>query len=869
VLERWLTLVIDADLADAVAGDLAELRARRGPLSFWRAAFGIALFLAWQRARMALRTLADGFGSGGGEWRSAFRSLRRSPWFAVTSVGVIALSMALATIVFAIVDGVLFKPLPYVRPNELHSISGAFSARPDLVTAFTASVPDVRAWERAAPEIEIATSSVGTAVTIADNDYLRACAIDRRFLDVIGVRPLFGGFDDADFESTSGVQAMLLSYDVWQRRFGGASDVIGRTLTDASGRGGRVAGVLPPEFVYPHPVGRLFSDALVPMRTPSPALSTDPTGRWLQVVARVPGDVSLESLQQRLRLAAASVASRFPVQPEDPRISDTRRVTRGPFDIVKVRPLREVLVAPTHLFAAASFAVAAGLLLLGTLNLASLTAGRALDRHQELALRSALGGSRARLLRLLAAEYAVIVIGGGVIGIGVAALFMRQVVGLLPSGIQLLKTPVVDARVVLFGIAASCLAIAIVTAWSARRATSPRLRPAMAAMGGSTPRFRSTGRATMIAAQVAIALVMTVAGALLSVSLVRVWNEDPGFDAQRTARIRLNSPSVFPLEDQNALLSALAHVPGVVGVGGLDEPFLERAITGSLFEPPPGVARTGDVEELGVTSGFFSAAGLRALEGRLPTSEEFDLGRRVIVVSRLVAAAYWPGQSAVGRTLMKRNATFDVIGVVADIRHASLDRASEGEIYSPNALQARPDLLNLLIRFDGDPGAALSRVTAEIRRRQPGVKIVRAEMLADALGESIQLRRFQAWLFGAFGGAALTIVGVGLFGTIAMSVARRTREVGIRMALGATWHGVIRLIIREQVPPVVTGALIGAAISAAVVRTVGDYLYRMTVYDLTAWTWAALLLVFATAAATILPAVRASRVDPVKALRVN
>jgi putative ABC transport system permease protein len=282
-----------------------------------------------------------------------------------------------------------------------------------------------------------------------------------------------------------------------------------------------------------------------------------------------------------------------------------------------------------------------------------------------------------------------------------------------------------------------------------------------------------------------------------------------------------------------------------------------------------GALPTGDVEQMGVTSGFFPAAGLVAREGRLPTRDEFDLGRRVVVVSRAVEAAFWPGRRAVGQTLIKDGQTYDVIGVVGDIRHGALDHLSEGEIYSSNALRQRPDLMNLLVAFDGPPRDTLQRVLAELSARSPGMKIVRAEMMSDALGASVQMRRFQTWLFVAFGGAALAIVGVGILGAIAMAVARRTREVGIRMALGARWTDVTGMVLREQFRSVAAGVVCGSVGSIWFVRFLSDYLYQMTAYDWLAWSAAIAVLIGVAFGAALVPALRASRVDPVRALRVE
>jgi predicted permease len=871
-LLRWLT---DAPLADSIVGDLEEdCRRRSSRLQavgwFSWTALGIVIVIAMRTLRDRVRDLATARVGGRRtpEFRQALRALRSAPWYTMTAVGVIALSMVLATTVFAIVDGVLFKPLPYPNGDDLYDVTGAFTALPEFTMASISRL-DAERWAAALPEARFTSVSIGTAVTIADNDYWRAAYVDRQFFDVIGVPPFLGGFNDADFGVAAKVKPVIVTYEIWQHRLGGTRGALGRLLIDAKGEGVRVAGVMPPGFVYPHPAGRVAPEALAPLPVGSPASMQNPANRSVQLLARMPRGVNRAAVEGRLALAAREVALRFPPPGDDASVSATRRITRGPFDTVRVRPLRVFLVSAIHPFAAASFAVAAALLLLGVLNLAGLAAGRAIDRQRELSLRVALGSSTWTLVRLLAKEHAVVVTAGTGVGLIAAPFLLSAAVALLPPGIMLVGTPAMNGRVVAFGITSAVIAVAIVTAWSVRSALTTGVRPVLAEAAGATPRMRSRGRAFLIGGQVAVALVMALGGALLAASLVRVWHEDPGFETARRAKIRVNSPSTFSLDRMNALLDAIAHVPGVQAVGGLDEPFLERATTGSLFQKPAGALPTGDVEQLSVTSGFFRAAGIAAIEGRLPTADEFDLGRRVIVVSRGVAAAFWPGRSAIGQTLNQNGAAFEVIGVVPDIRHASLDRDSEGEIYSSNALQQRPDLLNLLIAFNRDPRRPLAQVQAELAASAPDMKVVRVEMLTDTLRASVQLRRFQAWLFGAFGGAALAIVGVGMLGTVAMVVARRTREIGIRMALGASWSNVTSMVVREQSRSIAAGAACGGLISIWLVRYLGDYLYKMTAYDWSAWTAAAVALLAVTVAGAIVPALRASRIDPVKALRIT
>jgi putative ABC transport system permease protein len=802
--------------------------------------------------------------------RQAIRALRRTPWYSFTAISVIALGIALATTVFAVVDGVLFKPLPYERPRELYDVSGGFQRLPNLAIP-SVSLPDVRAWMTAAPDVRFATVSVGGAITIADNEYLRSADVDRHFFDVLGVQPLFGGFQPDDFGPRTAVRPALVTYRVWQQRFGGTPDVIGRTMIDSGGEGLRVAGVLPEDFVFPHPAGRVAPEAIAPLPIVQPVSDDSAQRRWLQVLARVPPDVPLAAVEGRLRVAAAGVASQFPALGSAAGLSATRQITRGPFDVVRLRPLRDVLAASTRTVSAAIFVTAALLVLLACVNLAGLAGGRALDRRHELMLRRALGATGGRLARMLAIEHASVVIAGACLGIFISRWLLDVTLALTPTGVMLLKTPAIDWRAGAFAALASGLSIAAATVWSAYTTLRNNPRPVLAERGGATERAGSRRRAVLIGAQVALAMVMALAGSLLAASLARVWQEDPGFAPDRATRIRLSRPRDFDLVAINELLLAVRRIPGVVAVGGLDEPFLERAITGSSFEPPAGagVDGKGDVEQLSVTSGFFRAAGLHATEGRLPTDEEFDTGKPVIIISQKAASLYWPGRSAIGRTLSSTGRAFEVIGVVPDARYRALDLDSDGEIYSPLAATRQPGLVNVIVAFDGDTERGLARVLGDMAARFPRVRVVRAESLADALSSSVQSRRFHTWLFVSFGVAALVIAGTGIFGLVAMATSRRTREIGVRIALGATPPEVVRLMIQEQLTTVVVGLAVGGLIAAWSVRFVESYVYKLSIYDLRPWAVAITALVTVTAVGVLVPALRASHTDPIRALRIQ
>jgi hypothetical protein len=293
------------------------------------------------------------------------------------------------------------------------------------------------------------------------------------------------------------------------------------------------------------------------------------------------------------------------------------------------------------------------------------------------------------------------------------------------------------------------------------------------------------------------------------------------------------------------------------------------------WKPPPGATAAGYLNVHGISSGFFDVVRPRLVAGRLPTNEELDAGHRVVVVSDSIAKAFWPARSAIGQTLEytlgddERVAPFQVVGVVADARFNGWDDGRFRQIYAPlTALRRGSGSPSILIRTN-DGGRLLAAMEPFMRAEGADVRAIRAMPLTDMLAETVRPRRFQSWLFGSFAAAALAIVCAGVLGLTAMAAARRTREIGLRMALGATRDGVVRLFIREQLTAVAIGVAIGAVVSAWAVGFLRTYLYGLTLYDARVWGFAVLLVAATATAGTLVPALRASRIDPAAALRAE
>ncbi|HEX7780949.1 MAG TPA: FtsX-like permease family protein, partial [Vicinamibacterales bacterium] len=534
---------------------------------------------------------------------------------------------------------------------------------------------------------------------------------------------------------------------------------------------------------------------------------------------------------------------------------------------VRLDPIRLALTQSVRPTSWTVFAIATALLVLACLNVTGLGVARIRDRSRDLELRRALGAGTRDLVRLLLIENGLIVAAGATLGIGLAYPMLDMTLAVMPS-LMLLKTPVIDLRIVLFAGLASALCLMAVTLWPARAIASVSLRTSLADAGGTTRRARR-GRTALVTAQIALALVMTVGGALLVGSLARVWAEDTGFDVDRHAIVSINPPEDTSAAMVEELIAGVRRVPGVERAGGLDGPLLANAFNGNIFEPPPGVVERTTIESMSITTGFLEAAGLLPVDGRLPSAQEFAQGAALIVVSEIVAREYWPGRRAIDQVLLRQGRPFTVVGVVPDARYVALDRVPQGAIYMPFAADAEATLTTVLLAFKQGAPVRLTEIVDHLKRSCPVCAILRAQTMTQAMGRSIRIRQFRAWLFAAFGIGALVIVGTGILGLVAMTTSRRTKEIGIRMSIGATRRDVLRLLLYEQMHGVLIGLALGGLIASWAVRFVAGYLYETPVYDPFGWAASILVLVAVALVGTLVPASRASRIDPVRALRVE
>lgn len=868
---EWRLKRLPTDVAREAAGDLLEdYQHDLGARGQWSAEWQLlrdahSVVVAHQRDSTAAGTssgrtsaasrVTDALRATSLDVRVAVRALGKQPWYAATLIGVVALGITLATTVIAIVDGALFKPLPYADVDRLFAVTTGYSAIPGSTRFGTVSPMEFSVWKNAIPEARFASFSRGRRATVGPNDdSVRSVAVDASFFDVLGAPPQAGGFGPGDFDGALPVSPAIVTQEFFVRRLGGEPDALGRVLLGEAGRGVRVAGVLPEGFVMP--------DVLLP-EVLTPLQPADPTqrGRSLLVVMRLPPAITVAEASARLTAAQRRVHETWPARSLPPSATERQRILAGGFDEAGVMPMRIALTSSYRQTAWIVFGAAVFLVALACLNVMGMAVARVQERWPELSVRRSLGARHLDLLRLLAVENGLLMAAGLVSGVLVAPITVGVTAQLTPSYLRLFKAPVVDGRVVVMVAAAAAVSLALVTVVSARAAwRAGTVRGAVAAA-----RVTRQRHPWILSAQVALGLVMAVGGSLVATGLLRVWAEDTGLPTEGTALLRMAPPRGSAAGEIERLVAEIRAIPGVIAAAGIHRPLLENAFNGSEFDRPEGVAYS-EAESLPVTSGFFETAALTAITGRLPTDQELQAGAPVIVVSEVVAREFWPGRAATDQVLTHQDRPFAVVGVVRDIRQLALDTEPWGAIYWPLAAHASPSLQNVLLRFD-DRVTSLSSISAQVADRCPACRFGEAQMLSDAMSATIRPRRFNAWLFASFGLAALAIVGAGVLGLVAMTTARRSREVGIRMALGSTAAGVVRQILQEQLRLLVVGLAVGGVAAAVLVRFVEAYLYETTPYDLSAWAAAVLALVLMTLVASLIPALRASRVNPVTVLR--
>lgn len=818
----------------------------------------------------------------GRDVRLGVRQLLHQPGFAAAAILSLALGIGLNTTLFSIVNAVLLRGGPIEDPDRLVEIyTGLSKDFPQLTTSY----PDFLDIQSGAPSL----------AGLAGNSYVRGIlstgerptlvtgeAVTANYFELLGIAPATGRGFRADENGAPGASpVVVLSHGLWQRQFGARPDIVGQAVT-ISGLGYTVIGVSPASFTGTLPgiptefwvplamVEQLVFSGVQANTDKNPGQTRlDRRGtRWLFVKGRLADGRTVDQARAEVETIFARLSKDYP---------DTNDKTFGtvlPASSIRFHPMLDGYLRA----ASAGLLGAVGLvLLIACGNVANLLLARGTARRRELAVRAAIGASRGRLVSQLLSEGLVLAFAGGAAGLLIAWWAGRALTGI---GTDTLPVPVkfefsIDPMVLLFAFAASMATAAVFGLMPALSSSKPELVPALKESAEGSSRRRLSVRDVLVIGQLALSLVLLVSGALLVRGLLVARGMELGFDPAPISSLSFNL-KMNGYDDERATafareaVRALRGLPGVAAVSTASRLPLSPDVNMDGVKVPGHHAADADetpTDTVAVGVDYFAVAGVPIVAGRAFTEDEVSNRRRVAVINETMAKQYWPDGSAVGRVLYRGD--FDsepvqVVGVARDHKVRSVGESPRAYLHVPEAPSAS---IGLIVRTATPARAALPSLRQALLALEPAIVFTEAAPAEDVVATTVTPTRIGALALGSFGALALLLAAVGLYGVIAYSVSRRTREVGIRMALGAERGQVMRLVLVQGGKLALAGIALGLVASAGVGQLLESLLYGVSGFDLIAYGSAAAVLLLVALVANLMPAITASRVDPVKALR--
>jgi putative ABC transport system permease protein len=809
----------------------------------------------------------------------AIRNLRRQPGFALAAILTLAFGIGATTAILSVVNGVMIRPLPYPNSARLGLVfttgrrGTAMAGRPFPFSA--ANFIDVRRETRT---IEHLAAFRNWGYTLAENgeaELLSGAKVSPGLFEALGTRPALGRSFEPSDESTGAEPVAILGDALWRRRFGADRSVLGRPVT-LNGQQFTIVGVMPPAFGFPRgaelPSGLQFG-ARTEVWTPLSFTESELQFRSLQnlaVIALPKPNVSIETAERDLE----TVMGRLEVQYPGP-----NRDTSAKIDPLLESAVHAVRPALVVLLGAVGF-----LLLIACVNVSNLLLTRTAARSREVAVRAALGAGRRRLWLQFVTENAILVAIGGVIGIAVAAIGKSALLALAPANLPRRADITLDWRVLASAIG---LMIAIGAAFGtlvAAEAASgnrvDRLREGVKSSGGRAGRRLRHG---LVIVEVAVSVMLLSGAGILGRTFQNLRSQEPGFRTQDLLTLQASLPrttsdfrqfaKLLPAWNRfyERLVAELERTPGIRDVAAATMLPLTGAWESTGFtivgRPPQDSDRNLHALYTGVSDAYFRTMGIPVIKGRTFDATDRNSSAATVVISQAMAKAFWPGQDPLGQQL---NVFFgrplEIVGIVGDVRHRGLSADPIPSMYFPMSLYASPNMM-IAARTVGEPLSGLPAVRSSLRSIDPTVPLTAIQSMDQVMAESMAQQRMSALLIGIFALAALLLAVLGLYGVISFGVARRAREIGIRLALGARPSSVLGQVIWEGTAMSLTGVALGVVGAIALGRLLTTLVYGVSPTDPATLFGVSAVLVVVTLLASLVPARRAMRVDPVTALR--
>ena len=797
--------------------------------------------------------------------RYATRSLRKHPGFTAVAILTLALGIGANTAIFSVINAVLLRPLPYQDADRLVILSETISER----SIGGVSYPNFVDWRNQNTVFEhlaaVRPRESFNLTGAGESERLQGRLVSANFLETLGVTPIRGRDFTTEDDRTGAAPAVIISYGLWQRRFGADEKIVGQQLI-LNRESFTVVGITPADFEF-----GVEADLSVPIGLSTERFSARGRDPGIGTVARLKQGVSVETANAELNTIAARLAQQYP---------DTNEERR-----VQIDSLRESIVGdirPTLL----TLLGAVGLvLLIACANVANLLLARSARRQKEIAIRTALGAGRRRILRQLFTESLLLATAAGVAGLLIAIAGTNLLSSYLPEDIPRISQISTDASVLLFTLGASVLTGLLFGLAPALQTSNPALTETLKeGERNSSPGHNRTGK-ILVVTEVALTLVLLIGAGLLVKSFWRLMQVDPGFKPENLLALQISvnagndeGQKVDNFLDQ--LQQRVKQLPGVQSVAisnglpfeGANQPTF--IIEGQALEEgrePNGI--------LYITSpDYFETLGITLLRGRVFSSHDTPNTTPVVLIDEVFARQYFPNQDPLGRRLRQTGSGMDsreIVGIVRHVEHSSLEglSAARGQVYTSfnqipvDRVQRYVRRVNLLVRTTVDPLSVAQPVRNQIAALDKDQPVFNIRTMEQAVARSVAARRFSMILLSVFAALALILAAVGIYGVISYSVAQRTREVGIRMALGAQTTDVLKLVVRDGFKLVAIGVAVGLVGAVLLTRLMTTLLFGVTPTDTVTYASVAVVLVGVALAACYIPARRATKVAPLVALR--
>ena len=799
------------------------------------------------------------------DFRFAMRQLRRCPAFAATVVVILALGMCANVAIFAFVDAALIKPLPYRDSARLVSVYETAQACPQCPLSYI----DYLDWKKLNTAFQSMDAYVFTNVTLRVTDGAQSVdsfRVSPGFFRTLGITPIMGRDFQAGEDSPATPHTVMLSYSAWRRRFAGDRDVLGKTVT-LNDDPRTIIGVLPPEFYFASSVAEFWTPLY-----PGGGCNSRRNCHVTHVIARLKDSASLQTALANVKWIAEQLERQYP---DSNRGYGAKLTTLAETLVGDIRPILLVLLSGAGL-----------LLLIASMNVASLLLVRSESRKREMAVRTALGASRARIIGQFAAEGLVLTAAGTVLGLAMASWAMHLLASLIPEN-QMIWLPFLrglglNSRICAFSGLIALLASALFSFMPVVHLALSDKKEGMAegARGSSARAWRRLG-SKLVVVELATAVVLLVGAGLLGKSLYYLLQVNLGLQPEHVVTIQVSAPRSYAASNEKAIalerqiVNQIETLPDVKSVAISDNlPVIGGGDVWLVVAGRPVPPEHNSVAERTVSSAYFATLGAKLVRGRYFSEAEDQSKPHLGIINQTFANRYFHGENPIGKQLAYESkgpqVPMEIVGVVEDLRERQLDSASYPVLYVP-FVHYVGTYFNVLVRSSAQETPLLAALSKTIHQIDPNIATKDATRLIDVIhdSQSAYLHRTSAWLVGGFAVLALLLGVVGLYGVVAYSVGQRTREIGIRMALGASRRSVYRLVLKEAMWLTSSGIVIGLACSVAASSLIRGLLFGVQSWDVPTWIVVSAVLSVSAILASYFPARCAATVNPVEALRAE